>query len=124
MPSLRHHSRMRHNGVMENNGKFTNDVLRKTIADFIAIPVLLLWSLLSFGPLAGLVTGGGPFRIAINVLFLATSLWGVLSAFVFMRWLTRSRSTRDDLFALNRIWLAPYAGVWSVLYLVFVFTPR
>jgi hypothetical protein len=108
---------------MDNKPTLDSAEVRRTVTDFIAIPVLIFWALLSFGPFGGLMQGGGPFRVTLNLFFLATGLWGVLLGVLIIKGLMWSHYRNMAMSGFNRTMLAVYGGVWSVLYLVFIRTP-
>ncbi len=87
--------------------------------------VLVFWALLSFGPLGGLMQGGGPFRIGVNIAFLLTGFYGMLAAIAFLKWL--SGDPHRKLFGPDWQWsqpIAAYAAVWCVFYLIYLQMPR
>jgi hypothetical protein len=109
---------------MEPKSRLSQEEIRGTLVDLAAIPILLFWALLSLGPVAGLMQGGEALRMALNVFFFATGLYGVLSGAVLLKALMWSHRRFESGLGLKRVWLAGYGAVWCILYLVFVMTPR
>jgi hypothetical protein len=109
---------------MEPENRLSQDRIRSTLFDLAAVPILSFWALLSLGPIAGLMQGGGALRMALNLFFLATGLYGVLGGAIVFKALTWSHLRFQSGLGLKRIWLAGYGAVWSILYLVFIMTPR
>jgi hypothetical protein len=123
-PPLSAPPRMHHTNRMSQNSRFDPAEVRRTIADFIAIPVLIFWALFSFGPLVGLIQGGSVFRTGLNIGFLLTGLYGLLAGAFFVKWLMWSGLRNTPGPSLNRYYMAAYGGVWSIFYLIFVQMPR
>ncbi len=101
-----------------------SEAMRKTLADMVIVPLVLAWFVFSNGPLVSLATGGlAPMRLGFNVFFLATGFWGLLGGFFVIRGLMW-KGTSPKSSGINRNYLGAYAGVWCVLYFVFIYMPR
>jgi hypothetical protein len=109
---------------MTEKARLNPNEVRRAATDFVVIPVILFWALLSCGPFVGLVRIAEPFRYGLNVAFLATSLWGVLAGAIFLKSLMWSDMRFRSGLGINRAYLAAGGAVWCVFYLIFVMTPR
>jgi hypothetical protein len=92
---------------------------RTMAIDMAAFGVLMLFALLSLGPVGGLFRGGGVQKTIVNGAFLATSLWGLLLGFAVVRWLMSSEY-RGRAFEINRRQAAAYGLIWCCAYLIYV----
>jgi hypothetical protein len=98
--------------------------MRKTVADLVIVPLVLAWFIFSNGPLVSLATGGlAPMRLGLNVFFLLTGFWGLLGGYFLMRAMMW-KGTSPQGGGINRTYLGAYAGVWCVLYFIFIYMPR
>jgi hypothetical protein len=107
---------------MEPQNRLAPAAIRRALIDFAALPIIAFWALLSFGPFVGLVRISEPFRYAVNVLFLLTSLWGVLAGAVFLKSLMWRGAAFGDGSTSYRLWFAIGGAVWCAAYLVFIQT--
>jgi hypothetical protein len=114
---------MLHIGGMTEPSKLDPAAIRGTLADMVAVPVLGLWGLLSFGPFVGLMRGGDPLNTAFDMVFLLTGLWGLLAGAVVLKTLLWSGMRNQPGLGLNRNYLTIYGALWCAFYLIFVQTP-
>lgn len=96
--------------------------MRRTITDFVVLPVLMFWALMSLGPIAGLMRISDPLNYGVNIAFLITSLWGVLSAALVLRFLMVRGVVIELAQGTIRVRLAIFGAVWCVAYLMFLRT--
>jgi hypothetical protein len=110
---------------MDNPSKLDSAAVRKTITDVVAVPVILFFGLMSLGPLAGVfIPGGDALRIGINIAFLLTSLYGVITGALIVKALMWSDLRVRSGLGLDRLKLAVYGGVWTVIYLIYLQMPN
>jgi hypothetical protein len=110
---------------MENQSKLDPAAVRKTIIDVVAIPVILFFGLMSLGPLAGVfMQGGDVLRIGINIAFLLTSLYGIVTGALVVKALMWSDLRVQGGLGFDRLKLAVYGGVWTVIYLIYLQMPK
>jgi hypothetical protein len=95
--------------------------IRKALVDSVTLPILLFWVGLSLVPLGALFPGElGSIRYWVNVVFLLTSFWGAIGAYLVAR-LLMAGDPQSGLLRPGRVRLAIYATLWSVGFLSFYF---
>jgi hypothetical protein len=102
-----------------NKLEITPRAARNAAIDMAAYAVIILFMLLSLGPVAGVFRGGDVGKVIVNAAFVVTSLWGILLGAAILRWLMSSEY-RAKPFGVGRRPAATYALVWCAAYLIYI----
>jgi hypothetical protein len=94
--------------------------VRSAIIDFVGVPVVLFWALLSLGPFVGLVRIADPFNYGLNFVFLLGGFWGLLTLALVLRFVMVRGVVLEIRKGAIRLPLAIFGAAWSIAYMLFL----